>query len=47
METEGNVFSPEVIIEGCDLIISKLIKANKSSKSKLGMIKNEQPRKKN
>lgn len=46
METEGNIFNPEVIIEGYDLIISKLSKANKSSKSKLDLIKNELPRKK-
>lgn len=46
METEGNIFNPEVIIEGYDLIISKLSKANKSSESKLDMIKNELLRKK-
>lgn len=46
METEGKIFNPEVIIEGYDLIISKLSKANKSSKSKLDLIKNELPGKK-
>lgn len=46
METEGNIFNPEVIIEGYDLIISKQSKANKSSKSKLDLIKNELQRKK-
>lgn len=46
METEGKIFNPEVIIEGYDLIISKLSKANKSSKSKLDLIKNELLRKK-
>lgn len=46
METEGNIFNPEVIIDGYDLIISKLTKANKSSNSKLDLIKNELPRKK-
>lgn len=47
METEGNVFNSEVIIEGYDLIISKLSKANKFSKSKLDLIKNKLLRKKN
>lgn len=46
MEAEGNIFNPEVIIKGHDLIISKLSKANKSSKSKLDLIKNELLRKK-
>jgi len=46
METEGNIFNPDVIIAGYDLIISKLSKANKSSKSKLHLIKNELSRKK-
>lgn len=46
MEAEGNIFSPEVIIKSYDLIISKLSKANKSSKSKLDLIKNELLRKK-
>lgn len=46
MEAEGNIFNPEVIIKGYDLIISKLSKANKSSKSKLDLIKNELLRKK-
>lgn len=41
METEGSIFNPDVIIEGYDLIISKQSKANKSSKSKLDLIKNE------
>lgn len=45
MEAEGNVFNPEVIIEGYDLIISKLRKANKSSKSKPNLIKNQLMRK--
>ena len=39
METEGNAFNPEAIIEGYDLIISKPSKANKSFKSKLDLIK--------
>lgn len=46
METEGKIFNPVVIIEGYDLIISKLSKANKSSKSKPDLIKNELLRKK-
>lgn len=45
METEGNAFNPEVIIEGYDLIISKPSKANKSFKAKLDLIKNEIPSK--
>lgn len=46
METEGSIFNRDVIIEGYDLISSKLSKANKSSKSKLDLIKNELPSKK-
>lgn len=41
METEGNGYNPEVIMEGYDLIISKVSKDNKSSKSKPDLIKNE------
>lgn len=46
MGTEGIIFNPEVIIEGYDLIISKLSKTNKSSKTEADLIKNELPSRK-